>query len=301
MTPRPALPAPDPQRVAERLLHTSAHHSFDPAEDVDWRTPLVDDAWFLQPERVSLYGTPLWEEMDHHQRLELSRQELARLLDLGAWFEQCVIQMFARYVAHRGPSDSRSRYALTEIADETRHMMMFGRLTRTLGCRRYRPTPAVRHLFPLVSPFYGEIDTFALALIIEEVLDRMQREAMRDERVQPLVRQVFRIHVIEEARHVSFAHTELQHALRDVSPARRAVHREFVAVAAWLTLNCLRHPGVYREAGLDPAVARRQARDNPYYRETLLWAGEKLVGFLTEVGMIGPAERLWWRRAGVMR
>ena len=46
---------------------------------------------------------------------------------------------------------------------------------------------------------------YSSILVAEEVLDRLQREQANDEAIQPLMRQVNRIHIMEEARHVSFA------------------------------------------------------------------------------------------------
>lgn len=47
-----------PHTTAQRLLNASAARSYDPATDIDWDTPLLDDAWFWPPERLALYGTP---------------------------------------------------------------------------------------------------------------------------------------------------------------------------------------------------------------------------------------------------
>ena len=47
--------------VSDRLLRSSARQSYDPEVDIDWDAPLVDGVWWMQPERMSLYGTPLWD------------------------------------------------------------------------------------------------------------------------------------------------------------------------------------------------------------------------------------------------
>ena len=38
---------------------------------------------------------------------------------------------------------------------------------------------------------------FASVLVAEETTDRLQRESMHDERVQPMLRAVSRVHVVE--------------------------------------------------------------------------------------------------------
>lgn len=301
MTHQPLPQTQTPEAMARRLLRSSVSHSYDPMTDIDWEAPLEDGAWFCVPERLSLYGTPLWERMDERQRIELSRHEFASLAGVGGWLELCLIQMMARYLASRDLKDPRTHYALNEIGDETRHVTMFGLLHRKLDCPAYGPPAYLRHVFAVGSMAFQDLTTFALTLVTEEVLDRFQREIARDERVQPLIRRICHIHVVEEARHVSFARTELRSAVQHTSAARRAFHRHLTALSASLDVPCLLDPAIYRAVGLDPVEARRQARHNPHYRETMLWSGEKLIAFLTEVGMIGRGQRHLWRRAGLMR
>lgn len=139
-----------------------------------------------------------------------------------------------------------------------------------------------------------------MTLLSEEVNDLVQREGMNDERVHPLVRQVCRVHVVEEARHVGFARTELAHAVRTASPANVRIQRELVGMTACAFMAHRMPAAVYRAVGLDPATARRQALANPHHRALLQRSGRKAVAFLTEVGLIGPGQRHWWRRAGLM-
>src|SRR5690242_9193167 len=107
MTDRTLVQPQSPAAVARRLLHASASHSYDPAADVDWAAPRPEGAWYLQPERLSLYGTPVWETMDAERRVELSRREMGSLVGMSTWFELCTIRMFAGYLEARDIRDPR--------------------------------------------------------------------------------------------------------------------------------------------------------------------------------------------------
>ena len=72
-----ATAAGPPDAVAERLLKSSASHSYDPEVDIDWEAPIDPTLWGMQPERMSLYGTQLWEGLTEEQRIELSKHEVA--------------------------------------------------------------------------------------------------------------------------------------------------------------------------------------------------------------------------------
>ena len=80
-----------------------------------------------------------------------------------------------------------------------------------------------------------------------------------------------------------------------------AWHRMMTAQTAFMVARTLVNPQVYAAVGLDPREAKRTAFSNPHYQETLGWMGERVVGFLDEQGLIGPAERRIWRRSLLMR
>jgi hypothetical protein len=141
---------------------------------------------------------------------------------------------------------------------------------------------------------------FAAILICEEILDTLQREAMSHEQVQPLVRMVSRIHVVEEARHVRYAREELARQVRAAGKGRLAFDKLVIGRAAFLCGTRLIHPAVYQSVGIDPAVGRRAARANPHYRETLRWAGERVVAYLGELDLIGGPGHTLWKMSGLL-
>lgn len=286
--------------VSTRLLRSSARLSYDPDIELDWEAPLVDGLWFMQPERMSLFGTPLWEELGEERRLELSRHEVASIASVGLWFELILMQMVVRDVYDHDPREARTHYALTEIGDECRHSVMFGRLIDRLGVPAYGPTPSVHRLGRAFKALSSGVSAYASILVAEEILDRWQRDLMKDERVQPLVRMVSRVHVLEEARHVTFAREEVQRDVRLLGRPALAVHRTLTAHTSFLVARSLVNPQVYAAVGLDPSEARRQALANPHYRATMAWMAERVLAFLDEQGLVGPAQRPVWRRSLLM-
>lgn len=290
----------DRERTAARLLEASAKHAFDPVTDVDWDAPLAEDRFFIPEHRVTLYGTPLWDRMTRQQRIDLSRHETACMASVGIWFELILMQMLVRHAYDRDPRSAHVRYALTEIADECRHSDMFARMIDKLGCPAYGPGKRAHALGRLLKTWSWGAETFAAILIAEEILDTIQRETMADESVQPLVRRVSRIHVIEEARHVRYARDELVRQTARLSRVQRALVRLVVARAAHVIATRLVHPNVYAAVGLDRREAAKAARANPYRRETLAWAGRRLVAFFREQGLIAGPGTWLWRRSGLL-
>ncbi|BEL07570.1 diiron oxygenase [Actinoplanes sichuanensis] len=290
----------DRDRTATRLLRSSAEHSYDPEVEIDWEAPLVPGKYFVPPHRSSLYGTALWERMTEEQRIELTKHEVASIAGLGVWFETILMQLLIREYFKQDPTAPHAQYALTEIADECRHSVMFGRMIARLDAPLYQPTGVNQWLGKWIAHTGVGPRMYAAILIAEEILDTLQREAMNDENVQPLVRMVSRIHVVEEARHVRYAREELARQIRAAGRGRLAFDRLVIGRAAYLTGTRLIDPRVYRAVGLDPEEGRRAARANPHHRETMRWAGERIVAFLTDLDLIGGPGTALWHASGLL-
>jgi hypothetical protein len=287
----------DREATAERLLRSSLDHSYEPALDIDWEAPLVEDAWGIPPHRVSLYGTELWQGLTEEQRRTLSVHELCSIARIGIWFEMILMQMLLRYSYDRDPRRRHVQYALTEIADECRHSVMFARMAERYGVPDYAPRRATHELGRLFKTVASGPAMFAGTLFVEEILDQLQREAMRDEAVQPLTRMVNKIHVTEEARHVRYAREELVRIMARTNAAQRALARYLSARVAFVVARNLIHRDVYRSVGIEPDIGRRAALANPHHRHTLRWSARKLVPFLREQGIIGGSTEVLWRKA----
>jgi hypothetical protein len=274
------------RRTATRLLGSSSRNSYDPGLDIDWDAEVDLGLAFMPLERTSLYGTALWERMSEQQRVELSKHELASVASTGLWFEIILIQMLSRWAYHQDPQDPRTQYALTEIGDETRHVVMFAKAIARIGTPTYRPRRLVDRLAQVYQALAKGTSLFAPVLVAEEMTDRLQRAMVNDEQVHPLVRMVNRIHVVEEARHVRFAREEVARQMSTIGPVAKVVNNVASAVVAAFVASVIISPDVYEQVGLDRDEAVAAARANPNYRETRRWMAEKIMAFLTEQGMV---------------
>ncbi|MDP9116656.1 MAG: diiron oxygenase [Actinomycetota bacterium] len=278
-----------------RLLASSAKNSYDPLLDIDWEAPVATDLAFMPLERVSLYGTPMWDRMTEQQRVDLSKHELASIAGTGLWFEIILVQMLARYAYHQDPQAAHTQYALTEIGDETRHIIMFAKAIDRMGAPTYRPPRYIHHLARVYKATARGPALFAPVLVAEEVTDRLQRATMNDDTINPLIRMVNRIHVVEEARHVRFAREEVARVTSQSGPVARWINNLVTALVASFVVHALINPEVYEAVGLDRKEAVAAARRNPNNHETRRWLGEKIMAFLDEQAMVTRATRPIYR------
>ena len=176
------------------------------------------------------------------------------------------MQMLLRYSYDLDIRNPHAQYALTEIGDETRHSIMFGNCARKLGVPKYGPPNLVHNLGRIYKATAGGPAMFAPVLVAEEVTDRLQREVMADDQVQPLVRGISQIHVVEEARHVRYAREEMLRLMPKLSAARLARQRMLVAIVSYLIVDSLVDKRVYEAVGIPADVGRKAALANPTIR-----------------------------------
>ncbi|MFE3255277.1 diiron oxygenase [Nocardia sp. NPDC059091] len=289
------------ESFAQRLLTGSVKKTYDPVVDMDWDAPLDPDKLFLPPEVVSLYGTPLWEGMTPAQRRELSREELANVLSVGIWFENLLNRLLLRELMAGDPTSRHAHYTLTEMGDECRHMMMFGKVIERIGTRPYWPNRFERWTISALQRFLRGSMVWVGALVGEEIFDALQRRTLDDPQLQPLVARAMRIHVTEEARHIGFARAALADRVPTMSKAEVQYTRLCVAVAAPLLVYLMTNWHMYVRAGIeDGRAARKVARANPHSRRALGLGAANLGAFLDAQGLMGPIGKRLWRRRGLL-
>ena len=286
--------------VSRRLLDSAATLSYDPATEIDWSAPLPDGQYGLNPEWSTLYGTALWDELSEAQRVALTRYEVCSIMHTGIWFELILQQMILRDQYLKNPADPEFRFALTEIADECRHSIMFARICEKLEAPKFEPPRAVAELGRLLKSTAGGEIAYGGTLVAEEVLDVMQRDWMRGENVLEIVRTSSKIHVVEESRHMKFARQETKDYMSRVGPVRRHASATLIAGAALVIVQALVHPAVYKAAGIDPKRAVAAAAGNEHRKSMLRNACAGLMEFLSDAGLLTKPAAAIYRRANML-
>jgi hypothetical protein len=287
---------PTREEFSERLLKGTVKKSYEPVVDIDWDAPLDPDKFFLPQKSVSLYGTSIWEEMSRAQRIELSRQELVNTLSAGIWFENILNQALLRTILHRDPTSKETHYALTELGDETRHMVMFGKAIERVGAKPMQPRLYQRMIINTLPLMFRGSVLWVAALIGEEIFDSLQRQMMDDPELQPMVQRLMRIHVTEEARHIQFARDGARKRVTDMPRLNRLWVSNINGAGGLFFRFLFSNPVPYRRVGLDAHEARRLARSSPHRHEVQVAGFAPLAAFLTEVGLMGPIARRVWKR-----
>ncbi len=144
---------------------------------------------------------------------------------------------------------------------------------------------------------------FVFVLGGEDPIDHMQRGWLRSGRdLHPLLERIMRIHVTEEARHLSFARDYLRRTVPSLSPARRAV----LGVAGPLILSgmarMMMQPAreVTDAHGIPAEVLQEAYRDNPAHRAEAVASLSKVRDLFDELGLLDGINGRLWQRLGLV-
>ena len=272
------------------LSQTSEEAFIDP-RDFDWPENLEPTGWYFTPELISLYGSDTWESMDEAARQKLSFFEAVNFFSLNIHGEKFLISEISRRLF--GDDDSElSRYLTHFVDEEARHMMYFSGF-----CRRYAGKIYPDRTVHGADSGDEELDMFLLFArinVFEEIVDHYNRIMAKDERLEPVVREINRIHHFEELRHLNFGRRFLANCLEqhvnDWDDDRRAYLRAHLAGYLNLVWKQYDNPDVYRDAGIDDSfdVWRAQATSDRVLEHRLI-VNRKRLSYLRKLELLVDA------------
>ena len=290
------------QRI-EKLNTASLRRIIDP--DVDLPGAL-GDGQVLPDELLSLAGLPELDQLTPEQRVRLSREEAASVIDVGLRFEAVLIAGFALEIAH-APSltDPRVVYALHEIGEETRHSRLFSRLLGQLAPTARNPLQFLQPLEKLGISWIIKHPAMLDVLVLggEEIPDLLQKLAADHPDTDPFLREVNRYHRGEEARHLAYARTVMGEHWAAAGPVERYAVKRFAPLVIGGMFDMLVHPGVYATVGLPMWATWKKAKRNPRRVALRHDATRPIVKAMLDAGVLRPGRvpSRWRRLAGVDR
>ncbi|MDA8357482.1 MAG: diiron oxygenase [Actinomycetota bacterium] len=299
--------APAFETLAGRLSRQSVERHFDAYADIDWESPELavrpdDPRWELW-EDDPLAATDWYRGLAAGRRAEVGLHRVAVMMRTGWEFENLLQRGLLAYVFRLPDGRPEFRYVHHEVIEESQHTMMFHELVARSGLRvRGMSAPLRLAAELLVLPLariFPEL-FFLFVLGGEDPIDAVQRQRLRQGGTHPLAERIMRIHVTEEARHLSFARHALKASVPRLGPVRRAI----LAVAAPLLLSIMARtmlapsPSFARDAGVPRRVARDAAR-SALARARARDSVGKVRRLWRELGLLTPRTALLWRAAGL--
>jgi hypothetical protein len=295
-------------RLLRRLSEQSVVKHFDAYADVPWDDPdmIVDPAdprWEL-PDWDPLSRHPWYQAQPEDVRARIGLHRIALNMKVGLQFESVLKRGLLEFAADLPNGAPEFRYAYHEVVEEAQHSMMFQEFVNRTGIDvAGLPLPMIWGSRAVVKlgRWFPEL-FFLFVLGGEDPIDFVQRGSLRSDRpVHPLLETIMRIHVTEEARHLSFAR---QYLKRHV-PGLGRVRRHILAIGTPLILGQMAaqmlEPSrqLMTTYGIPPDVIRdayrRDATHRRYVRDSL----RKVRTLAVSLDIVTPASKLLWKAFGI--
>lgn len=289
------------------LNRASTRRRFDAYEDVPWDDPSfaidLDDPRLELPTSDPLGATDWYRAQSGPTRRRLGLHLVCTQLRVGMEFEAVLSEGLLQLGRTLDLVDPARRYVLHEVIEEAQHTLMFRELILRAGLPT-RGLSAVERLHSYTVPKLARTFPeyfFFFVLGGEAPVDHLQRaELRRGDALHPLIERIMRIHVTEEARHLSFAEAFLRERVPRLSALRRAfltiripiilgeMSKQMLVPPRWLA----------NEYGIPKEVRREAYRHGSLHQARLVDGAAKVHRLCEEVGLVGSfSEKLWrlWR------
>lgn len=293
--------------VIERLSKASVDKHWEAYADVPWDDPDFavdknDPRWILPP--IDRLGATQWyREQPEHIQAQIGLWRVATTMKIGLQFENLLKRGLLTY-AYKLPNGSPEfRYVLHETGEECHHAMMFQEFVNRTGMP-IKGMPKSLDLIAQTTPLIPRISTelfFVFVLGGEDPIDYFQRQTLRGgHEMHPLQERIMRIHVAEEARHISFARHYLKHRVPRINPVRRkALGLISPLILGVMARIMLAPPGaMVRYFGI-PRHVIREAYGNEAWAAEMKNCVAKIRDLAAELGMINPVSLRLWRAVGL--
>jgi hypothetical protein len=294
--------------LVHRLSHQSVVKHFDAYADVDWDAPemAIDpaDPRFELRDDHPLGGTEWYQSLPQPVRARMGLHGIASNMKAGLQFESVLKRGLLEYAFGLPDGAPEFRYAYHEVIEEAQHSLMFQEFVNRAGLE----TPGLtwdmrlgsRRVIGMARRFPAMFFVFVLGG--EDPIDHVQRTVLRSgEEIHPLLERIMRIHVTEEARHLSFARQYLRHTVPTLSSfQRRAIAVQAPVTLATMASVMMRPPGhLVRAYAIPKAVlAEAYRRDGPA-GQAVKDSLRKVRDLLVDLELVTPASKRLWRRFGI--
>lgn len=291
-------------RLLARLSGLSVTHHFDAYGDVAWDAPEfaidpADPRWELGGDDP-LGATAWYRALPAQTRARLGLDRVGSMMKIGLEFERVLKQGLLEFAGTLPNKSQEFRYVYHEIIEEAQHSLMFQEFVNRSGSdaaglgrlERFgaRFIAGLGRRFP---PLF-----FIFVLGGEEPIDYVQRKTLRSgAELHPLLERVMRIHVTEEARHLSFA----RHFLRTKAPGLSLPGRLWLGAGAPVILSVMARmmlkpaPQLVRKYGIPRQVIREAYTRNPAHRAESLASMRRVRTLCADMGLMTAGYRRVWR------
>ena len=256
-----------------------------------WDTKVDPEAENVPNQFIPIFGTKMWDRLDKKRELpNLRRHASSYMLSNFLHGEQGALLASAQLVSAL-PSVDAKLYASSQVMDEARHVEAYERYLREKVELTYPISPHLKQLLDEILmerrwdlKFLGmQIMIEGLALAAFGLISQTAEE--------PLIREIVRMIMLDESRHVAFGVLSLKGVYAEMSESELRDREDFIVEASRLMRDRFLMQEVWENLGMPVADCLDAVRQSPIMQtfQSLLFS--KIVPNVKRLGLLTPRVR----------
>ena len=262
--------------------------------DVDFDRPMMPD--MLHP----LWGSDIYARLTEAEKTRLNVEMSAWTLSQFLHGEQGALLAAAQLVTSVPDLDSKL-YGGTQVVDEARHVDVYNRYLHQKVGFSYPVSPHLKTLLDLILKDSRWDMKFLGMQIMVEGLALTAFALIRQNTYEPLLRELTRYVMNDEARHVAYGVLSLRDHYKDASEAEVREREDFVYEAAVLMRDRFLLQEVWEKMGLPVEQCLELARNNQGQILFRQWLFAKIVPAIKRIGLLSPRQRERFQQLGILQ
>jgi len=294
------------RRVA-RLANLSTGTTFDAYRDIDWDAPemAIDptDPRFVLPLADPLGRSEWYLALPVEEQARIGLRRVASCLTTAWQFENLLEQGLLRRALYLRGDSPEFRYIHHEVIEESQHTLMFHEFVSRTGLRVRGMPWSLRHFTEAIIGTLARLSPgvfFVLVLGGEDPVDELNHQVLATGHTHPLLERIMKVHIAEEARHISYARAALRRDVPRLGRLRRNILAVVAPFALGIMVRLMMQPmrDVVHGGGVPRRVVRDAYRTHEAHALYARAVSRPRVA-LRELGAESRAGRAIWRRFGI--
>ncbi|WP_436796379.1 AarF/UbiB family protein [Actinospongicola halichondriae] len=276
-----------------RLYDKAKRSQWNVTTDLDWSIDVdpLDTGGLAS--YLPMIAAESFERFNERERAEAGRQFNAWITSQFLHGEQGALLATAKLVKEV-PWTEAKYYGATQVFDEARHVEAYARYLDEKLELTYPVNDNLRQLLELVVADPRWDITYLGMQIVVEGIALAAFGLIHQFSTEPLIKQITRYVMADEARHVAFGALSLTGIYDEMTAAERAERADFVVEAAWLMRDRFLATEVWETLGIPVDDGLRDSANSPMLQlfQRVLFA--KITPNLRKIGLLDAAltERL---------
>ena len=270
-----------------KLYAKAKRSQWNATTDIDWSIGVdpLDTGGLAS--YLPMIATDSFARFDMHEQAEAARQFNAWITSQFLHGEQGAMLATAKLV-QEVPWNEAKYYGATQVLDEARHVEAYARYLDEKLELTYPVNDNLRQLLELVVADSRWDVTYLGMQIIVEGIALAAFGLIHQFSTEPLIKQITRYVMADEARHVAFGTLSLTGVYDEMTAAELNDREDFVVEAAWLMRDRFLATEVWERLGIPLDDGLRDSANSPMLQlfQRVLFA--KVTPNLRKIGLLSP-------------